>query len=389
MHLRHLTLNNFRNYRSLALELTPGPLILYGDNAQGKTNLLEAIYILATTRSNRTSNEKELLNDAAILDPLPVARLFTEVQRARDSVKVEIALQLNAPRPPASPSAEGLSAVRKRIRINGVVRRAIDVIGTINVVMFATQDIDLISGAPALRRRYLDLTNSRIDTRYIHSLQRYTRVLWQRNRLLGLLQQRRAQPDQLGFWTQELTKSGAYLVAQRQHLVQVLGELAHPIHRELSGGAEDLRLLYKPSIGKGESSPQEIESAFCQALESSRAREIAQGTTLVGPHRDDLCLQANSVDMGIYGSRGQQRTAALSLRLSEAQYLQDKTGDQPILLLDDVLSELDRRRRHHLLDFISLFQQVIITTTELESFAPPFLEKATRLKVVQGILEAT
>jgi DNA replication and repair protein RecF len=368
------------------MKLPPHPVVLQGDNAQGKTNLLEAVHMLATTRSHRTASDRELFHHSAAKDDLPVARLFAEVQRASGNVKAEIAMRLERASRPII-EAEGATSVRKRIRVNDVVRRAADLVGQVNAVMFSAQDIDLITGSPTLCRRYLDLVNSQIDSRYLRSLQQYHKVLLQRNRLLRLLQEHQSRPDQLEFWNRELVGSGSYLVMQRQYSVAALNQLAHEIHLEISRRAERLKITYIPNIGKEANQLSEIESQFGQALEQVKVKEIAQGITLVGPHRDNLLFQINDADVGAYGSRGQQRTVALSLKLAEAKYMHAQVGDSPVLLLDDVLSELDQPRRQHLLEAITPFQQVLITTTDIDRFQPSFLAQATQFRVRQGNIE--
>ena len=391
MWITRITLTNFRNYRQLDLCPPPHVAVFQGDNAQGKTNLLEAIHMLATTKSHRASSDRELICHIDNGEDMPVTRLFAEVQRARDDIQVEIALRVERTGPVTGemyvPSAEPLpSSLRKRIRVNGIARRAMDLVGQVNAVMFTAQDIDLLSGMPIYCRRYLDLVNSQTDSRYLRSLQRYNRVLLQRNHLLRLLQDHQAQPEQLEFWDKELVENGSYLIRRRWQLVTVLNELAEKIHQELSGGREKLKIVYLPSAGK-EENLAEMESHFQQALYQTRSREIGQGVTLVGPHRDNLQFQVNEADMSRYGSRGQQRTIVLSLKLAEAQYMHTQMGDSPILLLDDVLSELDQARRQHLLEFILPFQQVLITATDLDLFEPSFLAQAAQFRVKQGNIE--
>jgi DNA replication and repair protein RecF len=261
-------------------------------------------------------------------------------------------------------------------------------VGLLNVVIFSTRDIDLISGLPSLCRRYLDLVSSQTDHHYLKSLQRYHRVLLQRNHLLRQLQEHKAHPEQLEFWDKELLESGAYIIIQRQRLVAALNGLAQGIHHELSSGQELIKIVYIPSVGQeGNGQLNDIEAQFRQTLLHLRGKEIAQGMTLAGPHRDCLQFQVNEINMSAYGSRGQQRTIALSLKLAEAQYLQRQTGDTPILLLDDVLSELDRPRRQQLLEAITSLQQVLITTADLDYFTPSFLAQATQFRVKQGNIE--
>lgn len=398
MHITHLRLTNFRNYPSLDIELPPNIMVFHGDNAQGKSNLLEAIYLLATSRSPRATNERELINWSALREELPVCRLAADVQKAGGHLSLEIALRgkpglFREAEDSFSPwqSAAKAPPIHKRIRVNGVVRRAIDLIGQINVVLFSVQDINIVGGEPALRRRYLDITNSQIDPHYLRQLQRYHRVLWQRNRLLRQIAENQASPDELSFWDQELVQTGAYLTVQRDHMVAALEQLTQVIHDELSSDQGGLTLAYLRSIdkekGKGDSRIEEIAEVFARSLHAARKKELAQGISLVGPHRDDVRFLSNEVDLGVFGSRGQQRTVALSLKLAEAKFMLSKTGEHPILLLDDVLSELDGQRRRHLLRSVASYQQVLMTTTNLDHFEPHFLEQAALFRVNQGRIE--
>lgn len=345
---------------------------------------MEAIYLLATARSHRAATERELINWSTPREGMPVARLLARVQRGRGRVEVEIALRGTYASSEEIPSPQeaspfGSAHFQKRIRINGIPRRAVDLVGQVNVVMFSSQDIDLIGGSPSLRRRYLDLTNCQVDPRYLRALQRYSKVLLQRNHLLRLIQERRAEADQLDFWDRELVETGSYLMVQRQLTVAELNDLVQPIHHQLTAGKEELKISYIPSVGK---------SDFMDRLIEVRKREIAQGMSLVGPHRDDLQFSVNGVDMNVFASRGQQRTIALSLKLAEARFMHSKMGDHPILLLDDVLSELDSARRHHLLESIASYEQVVITATDLDRFAPGFLAQGTLLQVSEGRIQA-
>lgn len=370
MHITHLSLTNFRNYERLELDLPPHLVVLKGDNAQGKTNLLEAIYILATSKSSRATAERELINWSAVTEELSVARLLAQVQKRGGDIQIEIALRAAHPGPEAH--------VQKRIRVNGVPRRAIDLVGQVNVVLFSCQDIDLIGGAPSSRRRYLDMTSSQINPRYLRTLQRYNKVLLQRNHLLKLVGERRADGNQLDFWDQELLEHGSYIIAQRQLLVAELNDLAQPIHQQLTAEQEKLRVAYLPSTGVTD---------FGDKLRDVREKEIAQGMSLIGPHRDDLAFFIGDVNMNVYSSRGQQRTIALSLKLAEARLMLSNTGDEPILLLDDMLSELDSIRRHQVLESVASYQQVVITNTDLDHFDPGFLAEATLFRVSGGSID--
>ncbi|HEX78391.1 MAG TPA: DNA replication/repair protein RecF [Dehalococcoidia bacterium] len=375
MNISHLSLANFRNFSSLELELPPGIAIFHGGNAQGKSNLLEAIYFLATSRSLRAESDTELINKAA---PEPCLRLYGRVERGQDRVELEVSVATWAG-----------GGTRKRIRVNGIPRRASDLVGRLNVVIFTPEDIELIYGAPTLRRRYLDITCSQVDHRYLRALQRYTKVLTQRNSLLRLIGEGQARASELGFWNGELVGNGAYLMAQRQALVGALGELARTVHSNLTAAEELLEICYIPSLPLGLEAPLEaIEATFATALEAGQDREIAQGMTLVGPHRDDLRFLVNGLDMDSFGSRGQQRTIALALKLAEASLMRSRVGEPPVLLLDDVLSELDSRRRVQLLGSLQGDEQVLITATDLDHFLPDFVARASLFKISQGRVEA-
>jgi DNA replication and repair protein RecF len=362
-------------------------MVLEGGNAQGKTNLLEGIYFLATARSHRGATERELLNWSTLGEEIPVARLFAQVQRGRGRVEVEIALRGTYAAPEQPLPTLDAAHVQKRIRINGIPRRAIDLVGQLNVVIFSSQDIELVGGSPSLRRRYLDLTNCQLDSRYLRSWQRYNKVLLQRNHLLRLIGERRAEPNQLDFWDRELAEAGSYLMLKRQLMVAELDRLVQPIHHQLTAGKEELTIAYLPSMELKSDSLDALSSDFRQRLQGLRQKEIAQGMSLLGPHRDDLRFSVHDVDMNVFASRGQQRTIALALKLAEARFMHSRTDDHPIILLDDVLSELDSVRCHHLLESITSYEQVVITATGLNRFDPHFLAQAALFSVREGKIE--
>ena len=383
MNIASLSLTNFRNYRHQVIEPSPHLSIFYGDNGQGKTNLLEAIWILATTKSHRATREKELINHSVICEILPVARLSCELQSNKGNLSVEVALQLDSA---GSDTTSG--TVQKRIKVNGATQRASAFIGQVNTVMFTPQDIELIDGSPSGRRRHIDLLCSQIDNIYLRSLQQYIKVLEQRNQLLVHMRDTQVKPDQLEFWDSELIKNGSYVVMGRRRLISLLNNPANEAHSALSGGTETLGIEYLASIGSDGSTLSDIECEFRESLCQTRSKEIFRGMTLVGPHRDDLRFQVSGSDAAIYGSRGQQRSAILSLKLAEVELLRDQTGGWPILLLDDVLSELDCTRRSHLLNTIANFKQVFITTTDLEVFEPSFLNQAAQFEIRQGSIKS-
>jgi DNA replication and repair protein RecF len=405
MRIEHLSLTNFRNYARLELDFPGHTVLLQGDNAQGKTNLLEAIYYLATTRSPYAGTEHELVNWLAENQDLPHARLVAQVRKGDGSLRIEIALVRTQSSQANSPS------YRKHIKVNGVNKRALDLVGQVNVVLFLPEDIDLVAGSPSGRRRYLDATLCQIDPRYCRTLQKYNRVLTQRNHLLRTLREREGDRDQLLFWDRSLVENGAYLVARRQDVIGELDRLVQAIHLELTGQKERLRLRYEPSFDPSRPPPSDyqlslelalpsesgihqpgtslsqVAEAFRAQLHEIRRREILQGMTLIGPHRDDLRFLVGGIDLTIYGSRGQQRTAALALKLAEVELIGQEMGEQPILLLDDVMSELDDARRGYLMRMIDGAQQAILTTTDLKAYSAEFLAEVTLLRVKEGRIE--
>jgi DNA replication and repair protein RecF len=374
-------------------------MILQGANAQGKTNVLEAVYYLAAARSPYASSDTELVNWLAEQDDLPHARVDAELVRGNSITHIEIILQSNG---------NGQSRYRKYIRINGAPKRVMDLLGQANIVLFVPQDVSLIDGTPGGRRRYLDSTLCQIDAHYCQALSQYSKVLEQRNSLLKQLRERGGAPDQLVFWDERLTEHGAEIIARRQQVILDLETLAQPIHDDLSGGQERLRLRYVPSFDPRKpqddgqrmllglnlpppiSIPQDAEctrEAFFTRLESSRADEIQRGMTLSGPHRDDFRFLDGQIDLQTYGSRGQQRTAVLALKLAEVGLMAQTTGEQPILLLDEVMSELDVNRRRYLCQQLDQVEQSLITTTDLGDLTPDILQNATVYHVSQGHLE--
>jgi len=396
VYLRHLSLANFRNYVRLELDLPPGIILIQGENAQGKTNLLEAICYLATASSPYAQADRELINWLAEEEPLTFARLAGEMQKDKVLQRLEITLLKERA------NNHGL---KKQIRINGVPKRGLDLIGQLNVVLFLPQDIDLVAGSPSGRRRYLDTTICQFDPIYCRTLRRYSRVVTQRNHLLRQLQERRSNPEQLRFWDEKLAEDGAHLVARRRDVIAELEELARDVHLELTGQDEHLSLRYVPSIrmpdttyqiplglgseripgiGHSESS---IRESFLEQLRGITREEIQRGMSLIGPHRDDVRFLADGVDMRIYGSRGQQRTVVLALKLAEAELLGRETGEQPVMLLDEVMAELDEARRRYLMKAIENSQQAILTTTHWNAYTPEFLAQATLLRVKEGRIE--
>jgi DNA replication and repair protein RecF len=406
MHLRHLSLTNFRLYSRLEVDLPSQAILLYGDNAQGKTSLLEAIYVLATSRSAHTTSDRQLINWLASEEGLmPHARLAADVVRADRSLHIDMVFMLE----PAK-TDDGWR-FRKQIKVNGAVVRATDLIGQIAVVMFLPDDVEIVSGGPANRRKYLDNALSQVDVEYARALDLYTEVLSQRNALLKQLAETGGTPDygadQLLYWDEQLAAAGTTITLKRQNMIVELEQLADRLHRDLTRERHTLRLRYQPAFNADqpigpvyqrslnldlptqspEATFEQAKRSFLKQLDAKRKEELARGTTLVGPHRDEVRFIADEIDLGVYGSRGQQRTAVLALKLAEVHWMRSKINDWPILLLDEVLAELDAHRRGFLLNQINGANQAILTATDPEMFTPEFRAQAKLVKVMRGRIE--
>jgi len=399
MHLRHLSLTNFRLYSRLEVDLPSQAILLYGDNAQGKTSLLEAIYVLATGRSAHTTSDRQLINWLASEEGLtPHARLAADVVRADRSLHIDMVLMLE----PAK--TEDGWRFRKQIKINGAVVRTTDLIGQIAVVMFLPDDVEIVSGSPSNRRRYLDNALAQVDVDYARALDLYGEVLSQRNALLRQLAETGGDPDQLFYWDEQLATAGTTITLKRQSMIAELETIADRLHRDLTHERHTLRLRYQPAFNADlptahvyqaslnldlptqspDATFEQARKSFLKQLTAKRSEELARGSTLVGPHRDELRFIADEIDLGIYGSRGQQRTAILALKLAETHWMRARLNDWPILLLDEVLAELDAKRRGFLLNQINGANQAILTATDPEMFTTEFRTRARLLKVRRG-----
>jgi len=397
--LRSLQLTNYRNFRRLALTLGDEPTIIQAENAQGKTNLLEAVELLATTKSSRAGSDRELIHWAVAspTDELSAAEAFGRISavvaHARGETKAEVILRILD----SSDDGSGPS-VSKSFRVNGVPRRALEFVGEINVVSFAPEDVDLVAGPPAGRRRYLDVTNGQMSGRYLRALQRFNKVLAQRNQLLRQVREQGGQGQTLPVWDQELATNGAFIFQERARSINGLNAFADRWFRDLGGWGQRLEIGYKPALAEPEgvvlrNVPAEtdaalgaIHSAFIQALDRGRQRDVAAGMSLVGPHRDDLCFVVDGIDMNVYGSRGQQRLAALSLKLAELDLLAARVGSRPILLLDDVLSELDAGKQAAVLRVAAGGGQTLLTVTHADAVDRNVLPDAPVLHLEAGAL---
>lgn len=399
MHIQHLSLTNFRNYARLELTLPQKPIVLHGDNAQGKTSLLEAIYYLATSRSPYTTSDRQLIHWRTENDPLPFARMVAEFSNRESPLqRLEITLLLDM--------SSGSPRFKKNIKLNNVEKRVMDVVSLLTVVLFLPQDLSLIEGSPADRRRFMDTTLTQVNRAYVQALDTYEKTLPQRNALLRRIAEKRASVAELTYWDERLTQAGSVIIAERQRFLRELERRAQANHHDLTGQKETLTLQYQPNFlptveGSGQRSfdvlgldlhreltAEDIQPQFAAQLQTEQRESIERGVTLSGPHRDELRLMINRRDCGLYGSRGQARTAVMALKLAELEWMHDHLGEWPILLLDEVVAELDRKRRAYLLNRLTDAAQTLVTTTELDIFSPDFLERAALLHIEEGQIVA-
>lgn len=393
MELTSLSLQEFRNYKQLDLSLGPGLFLFYGENAQGKTNLLEAVSMLATGSSFHAAADREVVNWHA---PDHIARLQGLVQPqpvgAQFIAPIQLEMVIFDPTPPTIEDNVPVQTVelpsttpRKRVKVNGVPRRTIDFIGQMKVVLFAPTDLHLVDGSPDERRRFLDRALCQVQPRYCSALVQYRKIVTQRSALLKRIRDNLEDPRMLDYLDDKLTTLANMIIFERRRMLASLNEQTQILQETLSGGREHLQIIYRPSFKINAAwNTLEAQQHYREQLHAIQKREILQGVCLLGPHRDDLEFLVNGVNMLTYGSRGQQRTTALSAKLAELAYMRSSTNDEPILLLDDVFSELDAQRRSYLLHHVLQHTQVLLTATDTTDFPPEILQKAHRFDVIGG-----
>lgn len=339
MIIKSIELTNFRNYETLSLEFDKGTNILYGDNAQGKTNVLEAIYLSSITKSHKGSKDQDIIKFGE-----EESHIRTYIEKNNDEYKVDMHLRKNK---------------SKSIAINGQkIKKAAGLLGLLNVVFFSPEDLSIIKNGPSERRRFIDMELCQLDSFYLYNLNNYNKIVNQRNKLLKDISFQPELRDTLDIWDSQLVSYGSKIIERRIVFINQLNEIIFEIHKKLSGDRENLIVKYEPNV---------LIEEFEKNLKNSQDKDVKLKMTTVGPHRDDICFDVNETDIRKFGSQGQQRTAALSLKLSEIELVKRTTNDTPVLLLDDVLSELDSNRQKYLLDSIGDIQ-TIITCTGLDDF---------------------
>ncbi|MGN0375310.1 MAG: DNA replication/repair protein RecF [Butyrivibrio sp.] len=355
MIIKSIDLKNFRNYEIEHIDFDEGTNIFYGDNAQGKTNILEAVYISGTGKSHKGSKDFELINFEC-----EESHIKTIISRKNIDYRIDMHIKKNK---------------AKGIAVNGIpVKKTLDLYGIVNIIFFSPEDLNIIKNGPAGRRKFMDMELCQLNRLYGNHLVNYNKSLDQRNRLLKDIYFRDDLKDTLDIWDGQLVKYGVEIIRARRNFINKINSIIYDIHEKLSGGKEKLTISYEPSV-----SEEELE----RVLIRERERDIKMKVTQAGPHRDDIIFMINDVDIRKYGSQGQQRTAALSLKLAEIEIVKEITGDKPVLLLDDVLSELDSNRQNYLLNSINDVQ-TIITCTGLDEFINNRFNINSIFKVING-----
>lgn len=355
MIVKSIELKNFRNYENLNISLDKGTNIFYGDNAQGKTNILEAVYLSGTTKSHKGSRDRDMIRFGE-----DEAHIRTTVEKGGKEYQIDMHLK---------------SSKSKGIAVNRIpIKRAGELFGILNIVFFSPEDLNIIKNGPAERRRFLDSELCQLDKIYLSDLTAYNKILNQRNKLLKDMIYRPDLKDTLPIWDTQLVDSGKKIIKRRRQFVAELNEVVRDIHSRISGGKEKLSLSYEPNVD---------DIFFGDELSRAKERDKKQCMTSVGPHRDDLLFSVGGVDIRKFGSQGQQRTSALSLKLSEIELVKKMIHDAPVLLLDDVLSELDGNRQNYLLNSIH-DTQTLITCTGLDEFVKNRFEIDKVFRVVNG-----
>jgi len=400
MYLTHLSLTNFRAFTRLDMDVPRRTLLLVGDNAQGKTSILESIYYLATFTSFHAQNDRQLINFLASREPLAVARLVADYRSGERMRHLEVRLIQEA-------NGSGSSSrLRKEILLDGVKRSVHEAMGAFTAVIFLPQMTRIIEGGPEERRRYLNLALAQTLPGYSQALSEYSQALAQRNALLKQLYERGGDPEQIVYWDTLLAERGATIIYARIAAISELEQIAARIHHRLTHSEEILRLVYQPAydpvsqpegqfalpmqtpVNRGTFTLERLRQGFIQRLAEVRREEIQRGVTTIGPHRDEMRLLSNGIDLGDYGSRGQVRTALLALKLAEVTWIKNKTGEWPVLLLDEILAELDTQRRADLQSYLLEYEQTLLTTTDLNLFDPDFVQQGTVWQVEQGMVNA-
>lgn len=390
MRLTKLTITGFRDLRVSLGSVPETTILLVGSNAQGKTSVLEAIYFLSTLTSFQTSADRQLINFNAINDLPAVARVTAEFEKKKVKHTIEARVILE--------NTTSGARVRKEIIIDGVKRPPSSSIGIFSSILFTPKMFSILETSPDTRRRYLNLTLAQGIPAYAKTLSLYNRTVTQRNALLKRLQEKNGDVSELSFWNEQLCDSASKIIHWRHTALATLADQARIVHAEISDDVEDLALDYQPAIynktslaaspiGDELDDPARVKELLTHSLRSAQRAEIARGVTLIGPHRDELRMTTNGVDLGNFGSRGQVKTALLSLKLAEYHWLTELSGENPVILLDEIMSEIDTKRRVALMNTLSARQQAFLTTTDADIYSKDFVAHSTVWRIEKGVID--
>jgi len=400
MYLTHLSLTNFRTFKRLEIDVPSHVTLMVGDNAQGKTSFLEAVFFFSALTSVQSGRDRELINFEALSDDIPVARLVMDFMRQGKIHKMEVRLIIGN-------GGNGNGRLRKEVLIDDIKRPLQQALGNFNSVIFLPQMTDIIEDGPDVRRRYLDMTISQVYPGYARELSRYNQTISQRNALLKNLAEHGGDMQQLDFWDERVADKGSFVMRTRMQMLKEFERAASQVHLGLSGQCSGLQIEYQPGFNIFQKlqnqrsldlssaerwqyaaiEQDELQRLFMEELKRMRPEEIRRGVTTIGPHRDELRFIANEVDAGTYGSRGQIRTVMMALKLGELHWLHEKTGEYPVLLLDETMAELDLGHRDALLDALEECEQAILTTTDASMFKTEFLSKCALMQVHEGRIQ--
>lgn len=399
MIINHLSLSGFRFFQRLELSFPSHINIIVGRNAQGKTSVLEAIHFLSLLTSPLAGHDREMVNFNKLEDDIPVGRVTADVVKKEKPHHIEARLIL-------SKNGGGSMRLRKEVLVDGVQRKLLDTVGFFNSVLFLPQMTRIIEDGPNERRKYLDRTISQAYPAYVRALSTFNQAVTRRNALLKQLGEQGGSADQLQYWDELIAEHGALLIALRARTIDEMNNEIRGRHTSLTSGLELSDLRYLPSLDEDyvdrildgqpglmdarssllDMDVNAIKDMYLKKLSLVQREEIRRGVTTIGPHRDDLLFSANGIDLGIYGSRGQIRTAVMALKLAEVHWLQEKTGEVPVLLLDETLAELDDERRGQLLSELAANSQSIMTTTDLDLFLPDFVAQCVVWHLQDGAI---
>ena len=387
MHIKQIQLKNIRTFENASMEFSKGIHLITGSNASGKTNLLEAILYLATTKSIQHRNDKNIISQEALSNSvLPIAKISAVIESEQHNHDIDMMFSKPIKESIANDN-QGTGRLTKNFRLNGVTKKASDVIGTLRAVYASPNDMEIILGSPSERRKYLDILISQFDKDYLKNLQRYNRIIKQRNSLLKQIKNIKKRHGELDYWDDQIAATAIEIINKRKSIINQLSTLAKKHYEILDKNNDQLAINYYPSLPKNNNSlsTQDIEQKkFLQFLQEVRSKDLQQSNTTIGPHRDDILIYLNTLPSNAFSSRGQQKLITICMRLAEAQISNQITNEQPVLLLDDILSEFDEEHRNYIVENTEYVEQIFLTTPDLANVPKSMIARAVQLQIRSG-----